>query len=318
MPASLVSVFASSVLPVLLVAGAGFLLGRFRDPDPEPINTLVVYVLMPALVFHTLVTTDLGGGTALSLVAAMLAFTFGMLGLAAAVGRGLDESGPRFSALLLSASFPNVGNFGIPVAAFAFGAVGRSVAVLFVIVQNVLLYTLGVYLVSRGSGEEGRAAVGQVFALPLVYAVLAAGVVRLGGLPLDPRGTTLRTVELLGDASIPLFLLILGLQLAESDPGAALSRAAPAVGLKLLAAPVVGAAVGVALLPPETAAPFVVLCAAPVAVTPLVLHVEFGGAAPGDPDRSGALTGPEYVSTAVFATLLGALPVVTGLLYLFG
>lgn len=136
MPASLVSVFASSVLPVLLIAGAGFLLGRTHAPDPDPINTLVVYVLMPALVFHTLVTTDLGGGTALSLVGAMLAFTFGMLGLAAAVGWGLDESGPRFSALLLSSSFPNVGNFGIPVAAFAFGAIGRSVAVLFVIVQN--------------------------------------------------------------------------------------------------------------------------------------------------------------------------------------
>ena len=57
--------------------------------------------------------------------------------------------------------------------------------------------------------------------MPQVYAVLAALAVRLGGLRLDPMGggilnDVFRGVALVGDAAVPLLLIILGLQLAET------------------------------------------------------------------------------------------------------
>lgn len=310
--ASLVSVFGSAILPVLAITLAGYILGRTADVEVGPLNTVTLYVLLPALILHSILSTDIVGSTALRLVTAMLLFTFSMLAIAAVVGRLLGESGQQLSALLLGGSFPNSGNFGIPVATFAFATVGRNVAVLFVVVQNVLIYTLGVYVVARGSGDAWRGATRRVVTLPAVHAVVLALAVRWAGLVPPMEGTTMQTLRLVGDASIPLFLVILGLQLARAEPTAAIRRTTPTVGLKLLVAPVVGLAValGIGLAPTRVARSFVLLCAGPIAVSPLVLFVEFGS------DRTEGLTGAEYLGTAVFVTTLASVVVVTGMIVL--
>jgi predicted permease len=58
--------------------------------------------------------------------------------------------------------------------------------------------------------------------MPQIYAVLAALAFRLGGVRLDPMGggilnDVFRGVDLVGDAAVPLLLIILGLQLAETE-----------------------------------------------------------------------------------------------------
>jgi predicted permease len=301
------------VAPPLAIAAVGYLLGRWRDVDVEPLSTVTIYVLMPALIFDSLVTMPLAGGTALALVGAMVAFTASMAAIAALVGRAAGEDGAVLAGATLAAAFPNVGNFGIPVAAFAFGAVGRTTAVIFVVVQNVLMHTAGVYALSRG-GDAGshRAALRRVLSLPLAYAVVAAGIAVALGIVPPENGPIMSAVSMTGDASIPVFLLILGLQLADMDAGMAARRTVPTVGLKVLIAPVL--ALGVALaagIGDATAArSFVLLAAGPAAVTPLVLAIEFGG----DPDD--ALSAADYVGTTILLTILGSLPVVTGLIYL--
>ena len=316
---SLLSVFASSVLPPLAIASVGYVLGRIRSVDVGPLSTVVLYVLLPALVFHSLVTSSVGGDTVASLAAGMVGFTLVMMVVAALIGRSLGETGDTFGGFVLTSAFPNAGNFGIPVATFAFGAVGRDTAVLFVVVQNVLLYTLGIAIVSRGGASEGEesgesaasggaeTAVRRILSMPVMYAVVAAGATVALGVPFPAEGTASRTLELVGNASIPLFLLILGLRLAEMNPAAAVSRSLPAVGLKLLAAPLVGAAVAVAvgIADPTAARAFVLLCAGPAAISPLVLLIEFGG------ETSEGLSGPDYVGSVIFATLVGSIPAVT-------
>lgn len=308
---SLGSVFVETVAPVLAIAGAGYALGTLRDVDVEPLNAVTLYVLLPALVFHSLTTGSLGGATAGRLVAGFVAFTLAMLAIAAAVGRAIGESGGTFGALVVASAFPNAGNFGIPVAEFAFGQVGRSAAVLFVVVQNVLLYTLGTYLVTRETAGERGGALRRIARFPLLYVVALALAVAALGLAPPADGAAMETIETVGNASIPLFLLILGLQLADTDGTAALRRASPALALKLGAAPLVGVAVAVALGIGGTAArAFVLLCAGPAAVSSLVLLVEFGG-----DEAAGPVSGPEYAGTVVFASLLAAVPLVTVLVY---
>ena len=58
--------------------------------------------------------------------------------------------------------------------------------------------------------------------MPQIYAVLAALAFRWGGVRLGPAGDGIlndlfRGVDLVGDAAVPLLLIILGLQLAESE-----------------------------------------------------------------------------------------------------
>lgn len=304
---SLVGSFTSAVLPILVIAAVGYLLGYATDVDVGPVNTVGLYVFLPVLAFHSVATTTLGGRAALRLGAGVVGFTVVMLGLAWVVGRVLGETEPLASALLLAAAFPNVGFVGIPLSEFAFGEVGRTVAVLFTVFESVLIYTVGAFVASRGSGEAVRGAVTEVFRLPLVYGVVVAVVAQFLGVVPPVDGTAMSTVEMVGDAAIPLMLLVLGLQLAETRP-TAVTRTVPPSVLKLFVAPVVGAGVALALAFPDptVAKVFVLECATPTAIIPLALVIEYT-----DVSRVGELTAPEYITTVVLVTTVASSVVLT-------
>ncbi|MFB6156263.1 MAG: AEC family transporter [Haloferacaceae archaeon] len=296
---TLVSALTTAVLPILSISVVGYAFGLRFDVDVDPLNAVTLYVLLPALVFHSLAITTLGGATVVRIGVAVVAFVAAMVLLSEAVGRVAGVEEPYLSALVLTATFPNSGNFGIPLSDFAFGAAGRTAAVVFLTVQNVLVYVVGVYIASRGAGHEGASALREVFRLPLIYAAVAALVARWAGV-LPPAGSAaMRTVGLVGDASIPLMLLVLGIQLAGIDVRSASRTVVPST-LKLIVAPAVGAAIVLALgFSDATAARVVVLeTATPAAVLPLMLTIEYS-----DPDADG-LTAPEYVSAVIFVTTL--------------
>ncbi|WP_433625342.1 AEC family transporter [Halomicrococcus sp. NG-SE-24] len=304
---SLLSALTNAIVPVLSVAAVGFLLGSLRDIDVGGLGTVTIYVLTPALVFHSLMTTSIDGETAVTLAAAVVAFTLAMVVLAEFAGRLLGESEPTLGALVLTSTFANAGNYGIPLSQFAFGAVGRSTAILYIAVQSVLMYTVGVYLASRGDDTSGFGAIREVFKLPLVYAVLAAGLVRVLGVVPSENSAAMETLQLTGDAAIPVMLLLLGIQLANTDSGAAVARVGVSNAMKLVVAPVVAVGVVLALgfADDTVARVFVLECAMPAAVTPLILTIEY------DSGPETGLSGPEYVSTAIFASTLASVPILT-------
>ncbi|QLC33114.1 AEC family transporter [Halarchaeum sp. CBA1220] len=306
------SALTSAILPVLLVAGVGFALGRVRDIRADALGTVTVYVLTPCLVFYSLATTTLSGGAVAKIGAGVLAFTVLMAVVAEAAARVLGYEEPYRGALVLTSVFPNAGNYGIPLSRFAFGGIGQSVAVLYIAAQSVLMYTLGVFLASRGGRGDLRDAATEVFRLPLVYAVLAAGLARVLGVVPASDTALMQTVRLVGDASIPVMLLLLGIQLANTRSGPALSNAtAPAV-LKLGVAPLVAVAVALPLgfADGAVARVFVLECAMPAAVTPLVLTMEFSG------EGGGSVTAAEYVSTVVLVTTLASAATLAALIWL--
>ncbi|ADQ68080.1 permease [Halogeometricum borinquense DSM 11551] len=307
---SLFSIFATAILPILVVGAVGFVLGRAKDIDTDPLNTVVVYILAPALVFHSLATTTLAESTLVQVAGAVTVYHLVMIVVAEGVGRAFSERDPLLSALVLVSAFPNSGNYGVPVSNFAFGETGRATAVLFLSVQGVLIYTVGVYIASRGGGASGLAGLKEVFRIPLVYAVIAALLARGLGIVPPADATSMATLKLVGDASIPVMLIILGIQLARTDVGATLRTVGVVTTLKMIVAPVIG--VGVALVvgfsDPAVAKTFVLESAMPAAVTPLILVAEFAeGKVAGVPVA-------EFVSTAVFVTTLVSIPILTAVI----
>lgn len=304
---SFASALTTVILPVLAVAAVGYLLASIREVDIDPLATVTLYILAPALVFHSIATTTLGGEVMLTVVAAVGAFIVSMVVLSETVGRLSGEAEPVLGALVLSSTFSNSGNFGIPLSTFAFGQIGRSTAVLYLVAQTIFMYTIGVYLASRGSRANTLAAAKEIFRLPLLYALLAAVLVRLLGAVPPASSTVMRTVELTGNAAIPVMLVMVGVQLANTNPGAAIGRVAVANVLKLVVAPSV--AIGIVLLigfPDMTVARvFILESAMPAAVTPLMLSIEYRGTEVSD------LSGPEYVSTAIFTSTLASVATLT-------
>jgi len=307
---SLVSVFATAILPIVAVGGVGYLLGRFRDVQTDALNTIVVYVLAPALVFHSLATTTLAQSTLARITVAILLFHVLTVFVAEAAGRLFGVSKTALAAIVLVAAFPNTGNYGVPVSNFAFGETGRATAVVYLSVQAVLIWTVGVYIASRGNAENRLEGVRRVFSVPLIYAVAVALVVRALDLVPPVDSTAMSTLQLVGDSAIPVMLLLLGIQLARTNVGSTLSAVAGVVGLKMVVVPFIG--IGVALAvgfsDPTVARTFVLEGAMPSAVTPLILVGEFAdGEVAGVPVM-------EFVSTAIFATTMVSVVTLTVLI----
>jgi predicted permease len=171
------------------------------------------------------------------------------------------------------------------------------------------VYTLGVYIAASGADRGAGGAVREIFRLPLVYAVLAGIAIRVLGVAPGADSAAMETVGLVGNAAIPVMLLVLGIQLAETDVTAVTQSVAPAA-LKLVAAPVVaaGIALGLGFGDPTVARVFVLESAAPAAVTPLALSIEYArDVGPGE------VSAPEYLSTTIFVTTVASAVVLTGL-----
>ncbi|MFB6093853.1 MAG: AEC family transporter [Halanaeroarchaeum sp.] len=300
---SFVSALTSAILPVLAIAGVGAILGWYRDVSVGPLSTVTIYVLTPALVFSSLATTPLDRSALLSLGVGVVAFAAVMIVLAVGTARAIGETGSTRSGLVLTSAFANAGNYGIPLSAFAFGAVGRSTAVMYIAVQSVVMYTVGVAIASRGSRRGLSAALIEVFRLPLVYAVLAAFLARLLGVVPPAGSTVMETIALTGNAAIPVMLLLLGIQLANTNDGATIRRVWAPTVLKMGVAPLVALAIAFALPfgDPVVARVFVLESATPAAITPLMLTIEYGDGGRDD--------GAAYVSTTIMVTTLLSVPV---------
>jgi predicted permease len=172
------------------------------------------------------------------------------------------------------------------------------------------MYTVGVYVAARGDAGSALGAVTRVFRLPLVYALAAAAVVRVGDLAPPTDTAVMETIRLTGDAAIPVMLLMLGIQLANSSGGSSVARTVPASALKLLVAPVLAAGVALAVgLTGTVGRVFVLECAMPAAVTPLMLTIEFGSN-----DTTAGISAADYVSTTILVTTLASLVTLTGLI----
>ncbi|MDB5078198.1 MAG: hypothetical protein JWP00_122 [Chloroflexi bacterium] len=238
-----------------------------------------MYILSPCLAFSSLTHSQLTGGVAFGAVAVILLVTTILLVIGMLTGRLLAFTAPQSSSFLLTILFTNAGNYGVPLMDLAFGRESRDMAIICFVTQQVLFNTLAVWLATRGqmTWQQG---VRKVFRMPLTYAVTAAGFILLTNLRVpDPVD---KSISLLGEAALPIILLSLGLQLAETRPDlVAMPRIGLAVVYRLILSPAL-AVMAVWLLAPVfglnglSAKIPIVAMAMPTAVTVVLLSIEFG------------------------------------------
>jgi hypothetical protein len=293
------SAFSEVLLPVAIVVFLGYLVGRSYPLDARTLNRISLYVLTPCLVFVSLLRTDVAAGEATLLTVQMSAVMIATTLCAFLAAIPFHLSGPQRSGFLLTTTFMNSGNYGLSVTRFAFGDIGFQYAVVGYLTQAILSQTLAVYLASAGRRSR-VAAIGQVFRLPLIYAVLIALGLRLLGIRLDDSNGMLavglyRGLRLVADATLPVLLLILGIQLAQHRPVVAPGALTMATILRLLLSiPLaygIGLALGLSGLPLHVG---IIQAAMPTAVNMIVVAIEFDA-------------WPEFVSNGVVLTTLGSL-----------
>lgn len=195
----------SIMLPVLVAVAVGFFWSRSgRNYDTELITSLVTYFGTPCLIFHALTSIELSSEAFLMMGGAALAsnIVFAIAGGALLAILKLPQR-----TYLQSLCFPNIGNMGLPLCLFAFGAEGLALAITFFAVFTIFQMTVGIAFVS------GSFSLRNLIKMPIIPATILAAGFLLAELPV-PRWLT-NTTETIGSLTIPLMLITLGVSLAR-------------------------------------------------------------------------------------------------------
>jgi len=285
------SIFTNNVLPSFIVIGVGYLLERRIQVDKRTLSRLAIYVLTPCLVFSSIVNSQVDPGEFGRLTAYVIVFTLLMIAMGYIVGRLLRWSPQAIKALMLSIAFTNSGNMGLSIILFTFGQEGFALGATYFVATNLTANTLAAFIAAHGRGTLGHTLL-QVLKLPGIYAFALALLLRNQSIP----ELVMRPISLISQAQIPIMLMMLGVQLAETKIGTQLRRISVGVLLRLVG----GAALAFLLAPVMGLTGLarkvaIAQSSTPAAVSSALMAIEFGADA-------------EYVASVIFfSTLLSSI-----------
>ena len=215
----------------------GFGLRRWGKVQKEALSTTIFYLFSPCLLFYSLVTSTIDVNVLLRLFgfAFVAMISMGVLGLI--VGRILHFSWPATVILILAATFSNNANYGLSVIQLRFGDEGMSYGLPYMTMSSILLYTVGVLIAASGKLSL-KASIKRLFQLPIVYTLILAAIVIIGRITVP--APILNGLKIASTGAIPVMLVLLGMQMADTQRLDALKIALPAVALRLFISPIIG------------------------------------------------------------------------------
>ncbi|AQQ55132.1 hypothetical protein B0X71_14040 [Planococcus lenghuensis] len=277
------------VLPVFLILGVGFIVGKYLPVDSKSVSNLAIYVFSPALFFYSVSTSemDLADLGRIVLFAFALFLLFALFIFVAGKLLGWDQA--YQNTLMLASGFPNAGNYGLPIILFAFGEEGVAIGIIYLVMQSLLMNSAGVYYASNHSEMLKKAILLTVVRMPGFIAILLALGLKIFAIPVP--GAIENATGLLGQAAIPLMLMLLGITLASIQLKSVIRFIGTATLFKLVAFPVLAFLLLLVIYPADALESKVLLVAAatPTAATTTLLAIKFG-------------MNPDMVSSAMFVS----------------
>lgn len=203
----------SIIIPVVLIIVVGFIYARLRGPAVKThlvsVNRLCIELLSPLLLFSALAAKefDLVANLPLMLAGALISLVSGLI--AWPIARLLHYDVRTFVPPMM---YNNCGNMGLPLAVLAFGASGLSEAVAMFVAGSMVYFTVGIRIMESRRAGAPKAHL-KMFATPMMGAMLAG--MGFAALHLSLPATLLQALRMLGEASIPLMLLALGVRMTD-------------------------------------------------------------------------------------------------------
>lgn len=172
--------------------------------DTPFVSRLVMEVGAPCLIFSSFMEQNIDMATfnqmAVAAFVSMLAF--GVIGATALYLLKFDQR-----TWLPSQMFPNVGNMGLPLCLLAFGQEGLALGMTYFMVNTVFGFTIGMMITS------GKVSFRELLKNPTFYSVLITVFFLFAGL--KPWDWVQNTTKLLGNFTIPLMLIAMGVSLGR-------------------------------------------------------------------------------------------------------
>jgi predicted permease len=236
---ALLNVFANNLLPILLLSGAGFVLGRSLKLDSRPLGRIIFYILSPTLIFDILTSSKLAVESILLMMGYAATTMIIVAGIAFVAGKIMRLEQNVLTIVVLTSFFANNGNYGLPLISFAFGQEALAYASIYFVTNSLLLYTVGVLIASLGHLQLKEALKG-LFKVPAIYAIILAVIFIQTGWSFP--APIQKTVELTSGAAVPAMIILLGLELQKAEWTNNIKAVSIPVVCRLLIGPVIGIA----------------------------------------------------------------------------
>jgi predicted permease len=224
---------------VLVLVAVGFVAAWVLPGEAHAmrrgISPLVYYLTNPALMFLLMSGADLGAVLrTYTPIALITAAATGLLYVLVAGGLLRRSAGP-VAAGAMASSYVNAGNIGVPIALYAVGTAAPVVSVLIaqLLVIAPLYLSVFAWCRHRAGGERGGlgATLGRSLANPVTVATALGLLAAVFSVELP--AVLARPVEMLGEASVPLLLLLFGMSLRGQRPTGREARAEVVLGTVL-------------------------------------------------------------------------------------
>ena len=226
------------VLILFVLMAVGYILGKIKFLDDHgslAITNLVMYVVSPAMMVVAFQRERSGEGLHNFLASMLLAVVIHGIGilLSCLLIRGSDIYG---RVLRFGTVFSNCGFMGYPLMTALMGSVGLFYGSAYVVVFNVLSWSVGIYLLT---GDVGKLRLKPIFLNPGVISVAVAMALYLLSVRLPELVMT--PLNYLANMNTPLPTIVVGYQLSHANFRQTFSdrRSWGALGLRLVVIPLV-------------------------------------------------------------------------------
>ncbi|MBE6504834.1 MAG: AEC family transporter [Methanobrevibacter millerae] len=203
-----------TILSIVLMIALGYILKRINFisvKDVDVLNDIVIYILLPCMIFTALHSADL------SLISELGVLPFIILASSMVTGiisyfilKMLKLPDKKLWSVLVTVMIANTAFMGYPVNLGIFGHEGFLRAIFCDIATMIIFLILSFAIVLKFGGST-KTAVKKIAFFPPLWAIFLGISLNLLNIPIGP--VLENTIDYLGDGAIPLIMLSLGISI---------------------------------------------------------------------------------------------------------
>ena len=203
-----------TIISIVLMIGLGYFLKRIdflSEKDIDPLNKIVMYILMPCMIFSALYSADMSLLPTLGILPfVILTASIGSGVISYIVLKRLHYDDKKIWSVLVTVMIANTAFMGYPVNLGVYGHPGFLRAIFCDLATTCMFLLLSFVLVLKFGGTVKRA-FREILLFPPLWAVVLGILFNLLNIPIGP--VLDKTVNYLADAAIPLIMISLGLSI---------------------------------------------------------------------------------------------------------
>lgn len=203
-----------TIISIVLMISLGYFLKRIdflSEKDIDPLNKIVMYILMPCMIFSALYSADMSLLPTLGILPfVILTASIGSGVISYIVLKRLHYDDKKIWSVLVTVMIANTAFMGYPVNLGVYGHPGFLRAIFCDLATTCMFLLLSFVLVLKFGGTVKRA-FREILLFPPLWAVVLGISFNLLNIPIGP--VLDKTVNYLADGAIPLIMISLGLSI---------------------------------------------------------------------------------------------------------